>query len=281
MLHSFHENPHMQASYLLTAALLLAATAFAQEPAADVTPPPAKKAPYEVHHLYPLGTCIISGEELGDDAVTFQAGGRTFRTCCPKCEKKIEKSPADYIEKLDAAVIAAQAAHYPLTVCPISGKKLGEKPVEIVIDDTLVRLCCPKCEAKARAEGAKIVQKIHDAAYSEQMTSYPLKTCVVSGEELDKDAVSTLFDTTLVRTCCSKCVAKVEKDPAKYLAKLHPAAAKSGKGSDSDADGKKAGKGGDSGKDSAAGCCSDGACSCCAPKAKAQAKTDAEKPKVN
>jgi YHS domain-containing protein len=52
--------------------------------------------------------------------------------------------------------------------------------------------------------------------------SYPLTTCVVSGEklgEMGKPAVIN-YQGTEVRFCCAMCVDQFKKDPAKYLAKL-------------------------------------------------------------
>jgi len=54
---------------------------------------------------------------------------------------------------------------------------------------------------------------------------YPLKTCVVSGEELGGNmggAIDYVYHKEgqpdrLVRFCCKRCVAKFEKDPEKYL----------------------------------------------------------------
>lgn len=51
---------------------------------------------------------------------------------------------------------------------------------------------------------------------------YPLKTCVVSGEELGsmgKPVVIT-HDGVEVQLCCKNCIKKFEANPAKYLAKL-------------------------------------------------------------
>jgi hypothetical protein len=65
--------------------------------------------------------------------------------------------------------------------------------------------------------------------------AYPLTTCVVSGEALEGGDMGGPVDyihkeegkpDRLVRFCCSGCVKKFKKDPAKYLAKLDAAAAK-------------------------------------------------------
>jgi hypothetical protein len=217
----------MRLHHLLAGALLATGLCFAQNPAVDtVEQAPAAKAGYlQKPGAYPLSTCVVTGEELDAEAVTFEAGGRTFKTCCKKCVAKVEKDPATFAAKLDAAIVKGQSAHYPLTTCPVSGEKLGSmgESVQLVLDGTLVQLCCKKCSKKAMAEPAAMVQKVRDAAYAAQMKAYPLQTCIVSGKELGGDAVSAMFGNVLFRTCCARCVAKIEKDTAKFTARLHEA----------------------------------------------------------
>jgi ribosomal protein L24E len=50
-----------------------------------------------------------------------------------------------------------------------------------------------------------------------QKPSYPLDTCPISGEKLGKDAVDNVKDGHLVRTCCSKCTAKVDATTIKKV----------------------------------------------------------------
>ena len=52
------------------------------------------------------------------------------------------------------------------------------------------------------------------AAIQAQRPCYPLTTCPISGEKLDATAVDTLVDGRLVRTCCAKCVAKIDAKKA-------------------------------------------------------------------
>ena len=57
---------------------------------------------------------------------------------------------------------------------------------------------------------------------SETSDNYPLKVCVVSGEELGgmgEPYVHTHNDTT-VKFCCKPCLKKFNEDPEGYLAKL-------------------------------------------------------------
>lgn len=52
---------------------------------------------------YPLDTCVISGEKLGDDAVDTVIASRLVRTCCAKCAEKAKADPQAAFAKLDAA----------------------------------------------------------------------------------------------------------------------------------------------------------------------------------
>jgi len=51
---------------------------------------------------------------------------------------------------------------------------------------------------------------------------YPLKTCVVTGNELGSmgDPITEVYQGQQMKFCCKPCVAKFHKNPAKYLAKL-------------------------------------------------------------
>ncbi len=249
-------------------ALGLGTTLTAQD-AADAA---AKQQPTWTSVPAALDTCIVSGRALkAEKTVTFEAGGRTFQTCCKRCKGKVEKDPAAFVEKLDAAIVAAQAAHYPLDKCPVSGKANSAKSKDVVANDILVRVCCGKCAKKVAADPAKYAQKVQTAARDQQAKSYPLATCVVSGDEVDaKDAVEVMYGTTLVRLCCEDCIDGFKKSPTKYLTALHDAAAKAEK---------KADKGGDGADGANTSCCSSAAStsggSCCSSKAKPAEKAAA------
>jgi hypothetical protein len=67
-------------------------------------------------------------------------------------------------------------------------------------------------------------------APAKQPDNYPLKTCVVSDEALDKDAVTYVHKEAgkpdrIVKFCCDGCIDDFKKDPAKFLKKLDDAAA--------------------------------------------------------
>jgi len=79
-------------------------------------------------------------------------------------------------------------------------KKAESAPLQAVIAQT------PEQKAKVEA----------------QIPSYPLKTCLVSGDDLGGmgEPVNTLYGDRLVRFCCKGCVKSFNKNPGKYLPKL-------------------------------------------------------------
>ena len=55
---------------------------------------------------YPMDSCVISGEPLGDSTVNAIVGNRLVRVCCGSCEKKLNHNPRKYLAKIDAKVKA-------------------------------------------------------------------------------------------------------------------------------------------------------------------------------
>ena len=52
---------------------------------------------------YPLTTCIVTDETLGDDAVMKVYDGQEIKFCCKKCFKDFEKDQATYLKKIEGA----------------------------------------------------------------------------------------------------------------------------------------------------------------------------------
>ena len=78
-------------------------------------------------------------------------------------------------------------------------------------------------------QAAKEVEDLTDEAIIHaQSATYPLKKCVVSGEDLGSmgDAVNLVHEGTLIKLCCDHCLPDVEKDPAKFVAMVKEAVAK-------------------------------------------------------
>jgi len=115
--------------------------------------------------FYPLATCVVSGEKLGEmgEAVDYVYRNRLVRFCCKDCIKEFEKDPAKYIGKLNQAVIDKQKASYPLSTCPVSGDKLGGdmgEPIDYVVANRLIRLCCKGCIKDFQKDPAKYLSML-------------------------------------------------------------------------------------------------------------------------
>lgn len=107
--------------------------------------------------FYALQTCPVSGEKLGGmgEPVDFVFKNRLVRLCCPSCKADFLKEPGKYVAKLDAAVVAAQGKSYLPRSCIVSGEEFGGEmgePVDYVVGNRMVRLCCKGCVKKLRAD---------------------------------------------------------------------------------------------------------------------------------
>ena len=61
---------------------------------------------------YPLKTCIISGDKLGEMGKPFvyEYEGREIKFCCEGCLKDFKKDPAKYLKMIDEAEAKAKKA---------------------------------------------------------------------------------------------------------------------------------------------------------------------------
>ena len=64
---------------------------------------------------YPLTTCFISGEKLGEmgNPVVFTCQGQELKMCCKDCKKKFDKNPEKYMKDFQDAVKKAPATMDP------------------------------------------------------------------------------------------------------------------------------------------------------------------------
>lgn len=211
---------------LLAGGSALAAVSQDKAPAAEAQAPAADQAVIDAQlPSYPLADCPISGEKLDGEAKNVVVEGRLIRVCCGRCAKKVQTDPKEALAEIDAGVIAQQKSRYPLSTCPISGEALGAEAKDVVVGTKLVRTCCGQCAGKVQKSPREAMAKV-DAGWIEAgKKSYPLDTCVVSGEKLGSmgEPVDYLYGTRLVRLCCKGCVKQVTKDAAPLLAKIDAA----------------------------------------------------------
>lgn len=176
---------------------------------------------------YPLTKCPVSGEELGATAVDTLVDERLVRVCCENCVEPAAKDKEAIFKSIDAAAIAQQSAAYPLDTCLISGEKLDDKAVAHVQGTYLMKLCCKDCVAEVKKDPAPALKKLHDAYIAKQKATYPLETCIVTGEPLGSmgEPIDYLWGTRLYRLCCGGCKKGVQKNADALWAKLEAARA--------------------------------------------------------
>jgi hypothetical protein len=172
---------------------------------------------------YPIETCIVTGEKLGENAVNHVHNNRLVRLASAEAAATFKADPAKHLESLDKKIIEIQLADYPMDHCPVGGPlgSMGE-PVNFIYMNRLVRFCCGGCETSLVNDPAKYLTKLDKAYADAQRGAYRLDTCVVAGSKLGSmgEPVEIVAGTQLVRFCCKGCLPKFEADPQKYLSKL-------------------------------------------------------------
>jgi hypothetical protein len=231
----FHSTPRLILSAAALAALALPVSSAFAEPGHGDDAMHAHADSAYVGDPYPLATDPVTGEKLTDDAVSHVHEKRHLRFNSEKNVETFMADPAEYLKAVDAKLVEMQKEHYPLTTCPVSGGELGSmgEPVEIIVGNRLVKLCCAGCEGKVKAGPKAVIEKLDAAVIEQQSADYALETCPVSGGKLGSmgEPTNYVVANRLVKLCCAGCVGMVEENPAAVLAKLD--------GEDSAVDGKK------------------------------------------
>lgn len=172
---------------------------------------------------YPLKTCAVCAKELDKNAVPVVLDKRLVMVCSDACKPGVEAKKAEVFKAIDAGVIAAQKASYPLEKCPISGEKLGEmgEPVDKVVGMRLVRLCCKGCIGKLEGDPEPSLGKLNRAYIASQKAAYGVDICPVSSHKLEEGkAIDALYGTTLVRLCSEECRSALNRAPQRVLNRL-------------------------------------------------------------
>lgn len=181
--------------------------------------------------IYLLSVDPVSGDPLGKPVV-YMHEGRELRFANQKALDIFESDPGKYLTKVDQQMIAYQLPFYPLDVCMVSGDKLGGdmgKPVDLIYKNRLVRFCCTGCVEEFNKDPNKFIIKLNEAVIAKQEPSYPLTSCVVSGEKLGGEMgkpVDRVVGNRLVRFCCTGCINDFNKNPIKFLKMIDAAAKK-------------------------------------------------------
>lgn len=90
---------------------------------------------------------------------------------------------------------------------------------------TVLSVVCAALAVAAAACTAEEKEGSGALTKSTPTADYPLKVCVVTGEELGDlgDRLAYTYQGTEVQFCCPECVKDFQKDPAKYIAEIKAA----------------------------------------------------------
>jgi hypothetical protein len=114
--------------------------------------------------VYPMKTCAVSGEALEADAVNYVHEGRLVRFCCKQCVRRVTTAPDRVLASLDTAYIKKQLPTYPIKECLVSGEPLGDKTLNVMYGNQLVRMCCKGCKKDFAEDPKPFLRKLHAAA---------------------------------------------------------------------------------------------------------------------
>ncbi|MEE2906387.1 MAG: hypothetical protein VX527_00995 [Planctomycetota bacterium] len=208
--------------------------AMAKESAEDKKPAEGEQASFMeeliLSRAYILPNCPVTNKPVNSmkEAVTKVIDDREITFCCAPCIKKFEADLPKYNAKVNEQIIKQQLPAYPLQNCLASGRPIDVKgtPTNSVYGNQLMRFCCGGCAAYVQEDPVRLKKAMAtlDAAYTaQQLATYPLSTCVVSGEPLGDKAVNVVIGSHLVRLCCAQCEKKFNRNPRPYMAKLNAA----------------------------------------------------------
>jgi hypothetical protein len=113
---------------------------------------------------------------------------------------------------------------YPLDTCVVSGEKMeiGDG-VAFEHEGREIKTCCKDCRKEFESSPEKYVGKVDEAA--KKVKKYPLKTCIVSGEELGSmgKPIVLVREGQEVKLFCKGCVKEFKKNSKDILAKVKKA----------------------------------------------------------
>lgn len=176
-------------------------------------------------------TCPIMGKPVTADMKSTVVNGQQVFVCCPPCIAKIQADVSGTLKKVNASYASFVSAERQTKsdqlhiaaqgICPVSGGKLGSMgaPIKVKVGaKEHAFLCCKGCVGKQLDAGHwKTIQANLAAAQG---------TCPVMNKPVDASMKSAVVSGRKIFVCCPPCIAKIEADPATYVAKLDAQIAK-------------------------------------------------------
>lgn len=121
--------------------------------------PAAHKTAYPVVEAVVNERCPVSGEPIGEHAVSLTLQGFSFRLCCASCSEVARRQSQLTLTK----VTEPEVVDLHNDTCPITGDPVAANAF-VLIGNTLVRTSGPECAEAAAADPAKVVAKARQIA---------------------------------------------------------------------------------------------------------------------
>jgi YHS domain-containing protein len=189
--------------------------------------------PIKQGDVYPLGTCPISGSDLGSMGKPFilHHEGREFRFCCKGCVPRFEENPAGVISKIDKQIIKGQLDLYPVKYDLVTSEPFteGSEPLKKVFQNRLVLFKDEKTIKTFSEDPGKYMKELDKLVADQQRPGYPVDTCIIMEDLLvEEEIIDFVHANKLFRFCCQACVKELRKKPLKYHAMLDKLNSKEG-----------------------------------------------------
>jgi hypothetical protein len=182
----------------------------------------AERVAHAQRPSYPLSTCLVTGRVLRRESlVEVVIDGSLVRVADAAAAREVQADPTAWLARLREAVRGTEGPRYPLEVCPVDGRVLDDDRLEVVLGTRLVRVCCEHCSLATKAAPGPVLAALDDAYIQAGRASYPLDTCIVTGERLGEQTVEHLYGTTLVRLVNEEARVAFLAAPHRWLAELH------------------------------------------------------------
>jgi YHS domain-containing protein len=163
--------------------------------------------------------CPMSGNPVAEGQ-GFVYNGYMLKTCCPNCARGVEKDPVSAIQKIRANGEEPQLAEgYALQDrCPMSGKPVKDD-IFMVIDNQLVKFCCPGCPRGFEEDPKGVLMKMSESKQAPIILTLAQETCPVSGHAISGN-ISVEHEGKIVELCCEGCKGQFNENPEKFMKQL-------------------------------------------------------------
>lgn len=119
----------------------------------------AYKTAYPTTKEHANTVCPVSGEPIGDSAVTVVLQGHSFRICCTGCLEPARANAQVTLTKL----LVQNVVDVGNATCPVRGEPTA-KNAFVLVGDALVHLSSPELVDAVRKDPAKVLQTAREIA---------------------------------------------------------------------------------------------------------------------